>query len=821
VGQSLYGIFYPLNLPLFLFGSESCYLWLAVLHFIMAGFFTYLLLRRFGLSFQAALLGGLIFMCSTAMTARFHYYMTVYPMAWTPLMLFLVDRFHRDRSWLSLCGLSLLCAMIVLSGFQQVAIYVIYLCMIFSLFYAARDRYRLRVKRGLLVTTAVAVLGFTVVAAGLKPLSEHPTGVYSIAVLLGVFGFLAVGKGFFRWIGASLPVLGALALGVGLSAVQMAPVLTLMDYSTRTQLYAEQIVRERSLFCAGWLGFLLPALLDDPMWALTATPQNFIGSALMGRPDLLNYVENSLYLGVIPLALIGCLRFGKRGNGVATLLAFLCLIILSLAFGFWFTVYPMWWIPGFRLEPRRTLLIFTLLASLLAAFSYDRIRKGKEESAKPVFFAGLLLALAVVSGVAGAFFNDSIAFFFRNQTAGNPRFAEAAASGGNAEWIIGENARQIRFALLHLALAAALGGTALLRHALQPGRIAFCFMVFALLVDLVPLSWHVNGPQKPDGFLKEHLALELMRPASETDHFRIFRFGETTSNAIKVPLPGNMATHFGIEDGECYSVQTLKRYFRLVNTVQPAPPIADQGVWILPISVPDALRSPVLDLVGVRFLFAWKKVPEGMGFEEVYGGKGLHVYRNIEAFPRAFLVPEASFFDPDKYKDARSPMKKVVDKHVLMLNPDPDVWSHVLVAMRSPGVDLRSKVFLEAAPFEWERDEGPLPNALVRYPRPEEVEITFDGPNPGGILVLTDAFYPGWEAEVDGVPTTVMPADLAFRAVAVPRGSEKVVFRFDPPDVKRGLAVTLLSGVVLIACTLFFIFRKRRRGEPVSEAASE
>jgi hypothetical protein len=240
-------------------------------------------------------------------------------------------------------------------------------------------------------------------------------------------------------------------------------------------------------------------------------------------------------------------------------------------------------------------------------------------------------------------------------------------------------------------------------------------------------------------------------------------------------------------------------------------------VWILPISVPAALGSPVLDLVGVRFLLATKKVPEGLGFEEVYARNGIHVYRNTEAFPRAFMVPEATFFDPEEYRDARSPLQAAWEKKILLYTPDPGAWSFILEAMLSPGTDLRSRVFLEAAPFEVPRDQGPLPGTVVRYPRPEVVEITFDGPNPGGVLVLTDAYYPGWKAEVDGTPAKVMPADLAFRAVAVPKGSKRVVFRFDPPDVKQGIFITLLSALVLVAGTVIVIIRRRRTEKAIPE----
>ena len=98
-------------------------------------------------------------------------------------------------------------------------------------------------------------------------------------------------------------------------------------------------------------------------------------------------------------------------------------------------------------------------------------------------------------------------------------------------------------------------------------------------------------------------------------------------------------------------------------------------------------------------------------------------------------------------------------------------------------------------------EAGPLPAARVNYPVPEEAVVTFDGPCPGGFLVLTDAWYPGWKAEVDGRPAEVRPGDLAFRAVAVPPGAREVRFHFDPPEVKIGLIVTFAALLLLLAWT--------------------
>lgn len=80
------------------------------------------------------------------------------------------------------------------------------------------------------------------------------------------------------------------------------------------------------------------------------------------------------------------------------------------------------------------------------------------------------------------------------------------------------------------------------------------------------------------------------------------------------------------------------------------------------------------------------------------------------------------------------------------------------------------------------------------------------------ILVLADTFEPGWRAygwfpagkgPAGGMRLRVLPADCMFRAVAVPPGANRVVFRYEPVLLKLGL---LASGWGLGLCLLgFFI----------------
>ncbi|WP_343417085.1 YfhO family protein [Candidatus Flexifilum breve] len=56
-----------------------------------------------------------------------------------------------------------------------------------------------------------------------------------------------------------------------------------------------------------------------------------------------------------------------------------------------------------------------------------------------------------------------------------------------------------------------------------------------------------------------------------------------------------------------------------------------------------------------------------------------------------------------------------------------------------------------------------------------DVETDFDG-----YLFLSDAYYPGWHATIDGAPTTIYRADVMFRAVFVPAGVHEIVYTYDP-----------------------------------------
>ena len=60
-----------------------------------------------------------------------------------------------------------------------------------------------------------------------------------------------------------------------------------------------------------------------------------------------------------------------------------------------------------------------------------------------------------------------------------------------------------------------------------------------------------------------------------------------------------------------------------------------------------------------------------------------------------------------------------------------------------------------------------------------EIDIEADAPD-GGFLVLNDVWHPWWRAQVDGLPTKILKANVLFRAVQVGPGIHRVHFAFEP-----------------------------------------
>jgi hypothetical protein len=102
-------------------------------------------------------------------------------------------------------------------------------------------------------------------------------------------------------------------------------------------------------------------------------------------------------------------------------------------------------------------------------------------------------------------------------------------------------------------------------------------------------------------------------------------------------------------------------------------------------------------------------------------------------------------------------------------------------------------------------DGAPVAGRLVRY-SPDEVVVEVDAPA-AGILVLAEAYAPGWEARVDGHPARVFRANYALRAVVVPAGRVRVAFAYRPAG-RVALPLLFLAGLVALGAASLLRWRR-------------
>ncbi|HUI44717.1 MAG TPA: hypothetical protein VL122_01835 [Nitrospirota bacterium] len=80
------------------------------------------------------------------------------------------------------------------------------------------------------------------------------------------------------------------------------------------------------------------------------------------------------------------------------------------------------------------------------------------------------------------------------------------------------------------------------------------------------------------------------------------------------------------------------------------------------------------------------------------------------------------------------------------------------------------------------------------------IEATSSG---DALLIVNDAFWPGWEARIDGITVPILCADAAVRAISWPAGHHVVEMVYNPPEIKYGIIVTSIGILILLTTGVY------------------
>jgi len=194
--------------------------------------------------------------------------------------------------------------------------------------------------------------------------------------------------------------------------------------------------------------------------------------------------------------------------------------------------------------------------------------------------------------------------------------------------------------------------------------------------------------------------------------------------------------------------------------------------------------TPMLEALGLRYLV----LPDTQqfmrqGYRLDFTGDGANIYEKELPMPRAYVVHKARII-PDR--------TRILPE----LNTGFDFAREVIIE-KPPGVTLPEKT----------DEERTSPVEIVKS-LPQEVVVTATLSD-AGVLVLSDVYYPGWNAYVDGRHAEMLRANYSFRAIALGAGEHTVSFRYEPRSFAMGARVTL--GAMVVMGIYFWVLAARRR----------
>jgi hypothetical protein len=185
--------------------------------------------------------------------------------------------------------------------------------------------------------------------------------------------------------------------------------------------------------------------------------------------------------------------------------------------------------------------------------------------------------------------------------------------------------------------------------------------------------------------------------------------------------------------------------------------------------------TPQMGMLNLNYLLCHRYHPKTQmpGLHTVYEDGRVRVDALPDPWPRAWLV------------------------HRCEVISDP---MNLLQALDS--FDYKGSVLLEEQP----RCRLEAPPKAETFPtmesyEPSRVVLNVEAAS-DALLVLSDLYYPGWRATVDGRPADILRADYLLRAVAVPAGRHTVVFLYKPASFKAGVAASLAGGLAIVLMLL-------------------
>lgn len=572
---------------------------------------------------------------------------------------------------------------------------------------------------------------------GIQFLAGEPTQLYGSLIILVLYWGCSLPRwrGVGRWLFRGLtPWL----ICLGLVLFQILPFLEMVFLSTRTSGLKFTHATSLSLGPHELLNLVLPYFTGD----FIEKNHFWFGQSWL----------ESIYSGILPLLFAFIAIIYGRRNRIVLFFAGIIFIFILLSLGKLFPIYEILYkyLPGFSMirYPVKFFSFVVLGGSILAGFGYDYLIAKKGRLILNLFSTFILI-------YAGSFLlfdlNQEKAIYFLKKI-----YFPSALDSQIDTWA---NSLFANFIVIcSITISGILFIFLLFKEKISTKIFNFA-IVSIIIVDLFLFGIRINPLISQEIYTYKSNALQfilqdrdcyriMLEPETER-YFRIIRGGTLEEALINVQksLVPNYGLFHKIFDAQGYESLRLNDYTQLLKIIE------KEG------------RSNLLDLLNIKYVISKFELKINQ-LKLVYEDEAIKIYWNTTCFPRVFLV---------------SNVRVIKDRN------------RILAVMKSPSFDPTKEVILEE---EIPNGKFEIRNSkfeIIDY-QPNKVIIKAHSSN-DCILFLSDTYYPGWRAFVDGKLTKVYRANYTFRAISFPAGEHEIEFVYLP--------FCFLVGIVGSAITVF------------------
>lgn len=141
--------------------------------------------------------------------------------------------------------------------------------------------------------------------------------------------------------------------------------------------------------------------------------------------------------------------------------------------------------------------------------------------------------------------------------------------------------------------------------------------------------------------------------------------------------------------------------------------------------------------------------------------------------------------------------------------------------LEGPDFRYRDEIILEEDPhFATGHSDSAFPgNAVITSYDLNRITLDVSA-RQNAFLVLSEIYYPGWRATVDGIAQKVFRADWCLRAIPVQSGKHSVIVEFEPESFHRGLLITSVTLLLVVVGLAFGVRKERLAGKAGKQVTS-